>query len=225
MGVGGDAEHPGDAALPQREQEGPPRGVVLGVHGLQAQEGPVARVGRSDGGGHRAAGHVAAVAALDVGRVYPEIREPHAPEGALPQVGDGRVQRLADAGHLAGAHAVGSERAGDPLDLARGDAARHHLGHRRHDRPVDPAVAVDEVVREERPAPELGYPERDRPHAREQAALAVAVALVALGAGVVGLGVHHLVDERLRERAHELVQVDHAVVESGNLGHRPLQSW
>ena len=41
---------------------------------------------------------------------------------------------------------------------------------------------------------------------------------VAVGAGVVGLGVHDLVDERLGHEPDELPDVDHAVVESGNLG-------
>ena len=218
VGVRGDAAHAGDAPLAQREQEGPPRGVVLGVGGVHAQEDPVAGVGGPDGGDHGATGDVAAVAALEVGGVYPEIGEARAAEGPPLQVGHGGVQGLADAGHLAGAHAVDPQRAGHLLHLAGGHPAGDHLGHRGHHGAVDSAVALDEVLGEVGPPPELRDAQRDAPDAGEEPALPVAVALVALGAGVLGLRVHDLVDDRLGEGPDELVDVDHAVVESGNLG-------
>ncbi|MFR5090988.1 MAG: hypothetical protein ACLTDR_02270 [Adlercreutzia equolifaciens] len=49
-------------------------------------------------------------------------------------------------------------------------------------------------------------------------AVAVAVPLVAVGARVLGLGVHDLVNERLGHRPDQLADVDHAVVESRHLG-------
>lgn len=55
--------------------------------------------------------------------------------------------------------------------------------------------------------------------ARDERALPVAVPLVAVGAGVLCLRVHDLVDEGLGHDPDELLDVDHAVVESGNLGH------
>lgn len=118
-----------------------------------------------------------------------------------------------------GAHPVNAEGVGHLLDLVGGDPAGDHLGHRRDRGAVGAAVALDEVLGEVGPPPELRDAQGDAAHAREEPALAVAVALVALGAGVLGLRVHDLVDERLGERPDELVDVDHAFVESGNLGH------
>lgn len=130
----------------------------------------------------------------------------------------GGVQRLADSRDQAGAHPVDAEGAGHLLDLAGGDPAGDHLGHRRDHDTVGAAVALDETLGEVGPPPELRDAQSYAAHAHEELALAVAVALVALGAGVLGLRVHDLVDERLGERPNELVDVGHAVVESGNLG-------
>lgn len=55
---------------------------------------------------------------------------------------------------------------GYPLDLARARAGRVHLGHRRGERPVDPLVALDDVLREEGAGPELGHVQVEVPHAR-----------------------------------------------------------
>lgn len=61
--------------------------------------------------------------------------------------------------------------------------------------------------------------------AGDKPALAVAVALVAVGAGILCLGVHVLVDEGLGHRAEQLPHVDHAIVESGHLGRPKLAKY
>ena len=61
--------------------------------------------------------------------------------------------------------------------------------------------------------------------AGDKPALAVAVALVAVGAGILCLGVHVLVDEGLGQRSEQLPHVDHAIVESGHLGRIGARNW
>ena len=79
----------------------------------------------------------------------------------------------------------------DALHLARRGAGGVNLGHRRHDRAVDALVALDHVLGEESPRPQLRHPHRDVADARDQVALAVAVAAVgAFRAQLIGLGVH-----------------------------------
>lgn len=45
---------------------------------------------------------------------------------------------------------------GYPLGLARARARRVHFSHRRGERPVDPLVALDDVLRKEAAGPEPG---------------------------------------------------------------------
>ena len=100
------------------------------------------------------------------------------------------------------------------LHLARRGAGGVHLGHGRHDRAVDALVALDHVLREEAPRPQLRYPRRDVADARDQVALAVAVAAVgASRAQLVGLGVHDSVHDVLGDAPHELPQVHRPVLE------------
>lgn len=120
--------------------------------------------------------------------------------------------------HLAGAHAVSPKRRSHLLHLPRRHAARHHLGYRGDDGPVHARVAHEQVLREVAAPPELGDAQVDDPHAGDERAVAVAVPLVAVGARVLGLGVHDLVHERLGHRPDQLADVDHAVVESRHLG-------
>ena len=102
----------------------------------------------------------------------------------------------------------------DALHLARRGAGGVHLGHRRHDRAVDALIALDHVLGEEAPRPQLRYPHRDVADTRDQVALAVAVAAVgASRAQLVGLGVHDRVHDVLGEAPYELPQAHRPVLE------------
>lgn len=210
---------PPDPALAQRAQEGGPARVRLGVDGVEAEQPAVAVGSRADGRDERARRHMSAVPALDVGGVHPNIGKGHVGQIAALQVGHDFVQRPADAGYLGRAHAVHPQGRGHPPRLPRGHAVGHHLGHRRDHRPVGPRVAHEQVLREVAAAAQLGDAKVYGADAGGERALAVAVSLVAVGAGVLGLRVHDLVDERLGHYPNQLLDVDHAVVESGNLGH------
>lgn len=90
--------------------------------------------------------------------------------------------------------------------------------------PVRPRVADEQVLGEVAAAAQLRYPQVDGADAGDEGALAVAVALVAVGACVCRLRVHDLVHERLGHDADELLDVDHPVVESRHVvaGRLPL---
>ena len=162
--------------------------------------------------------HAPGVPALDVGGVEPDVGEPGTRQVALLQVGERVVQRRAHPGHLAGAHAVYAHGLGHALHLPRGHAVGHHLGDGGDDRAVRAGVALYQVLREVAPRAQLRDPEVDGAHAGGEPALAVSVPPVAGLAGLVGLGVHGLVDGRLRHHPDQLGHVDHAVVESRHLG-------
>ena len=217
VGIRGHARDAGDAPPAQRPQEGEPAGVALRVDRVDPEQAAVAVRPRAYGRDERARRDMAPVAALDVGCVHPDVGERHVGGVPLLQVGHRLVQRLADPRDLARAHAVDAHGGRHALDLPRGNAARHHLGDRRDHRPIDPGVADQQVLREVAPAPELGDAQVDRPDAGDERALAISVALVAVGARVLRLHVHDLVDEGLRHDADELPDVDHAVVESRHL--------
>lgn len=116
--------------------------------------------------------------ALGVGRsrVEPQVREPHAVEALPAERGDLGVQALAQARDLGLRHGRHAESPRHLLDLARGDAEHVHLGHRGDERAVRPAVALYEVLGEERPRPQLRDPDPYVPCGREQVPLPVAVA-------------------------------------------------
>ena len=225
VGIGCDAENAADPSLAQGAQEGEPPGVGLRVDRVQAEQAPVAVGAGPYGRDQRARRHVAAVAALDVGGVDPDVGEGDVGEVPFLQVGHDIVQRLAYPRHLGGAHAVDAERRRHPLHLPRRDPVRHHLGHRGDHRPVDPRVAREKILREVAAAPELGNAQVYGADAGDKPALAVAVAPVAVGAGILCLGVHDLVDEGLGHRAEQLLHVDHAIVESGHLGRIGARNW
>lgn len=129
--------------------------------------------------------------------------------GVEPQVGRGKVaqrpgRELLGLGVRAGAYGadllprypLDAHGGCDPLHLPGAGAGRVHLGHGRHDGPVDALVALEYVLGEEAPRAQLRHPERQRAHARREHALAIAVPAVARGpAELVGLGVHDLVDD------------------------------
>lgn len=165
VGVGGDAEHAVHAPLSQRSQERQPAGAALGVDGVEPEQPPVSVGAGADGGDQRARGHMAAVPALDMGGVQPDVGEGHVGQIPLLQIGHDIVQRLAYAGDLRGAHAVDAQGRGHAPRPPRGNAVCRHLGHRRYHRPVDSRVAHDEVLREVAAAAQLGDAQAYRPHA------------------------------------------------------------
>ena len=67
------------------------------------------------------------------------------------------------------------------------------------------------------PRPGLGCAQADRADGGDERTLAVSVALVAIGACVLRLGVHGPVDEGFRHDADELLDVCRSVIESGHL--------
>ena len=90
-----------------------------------------------------------------------------------------------------------------------------HLAHGRDYRAVRLLVALDHVVGEEAAGAQLGYPERQRPHAGHQPPLAVAVPAVARRAAeLVCLGAHDLVHHALGELAEQLPHVHEPVPEA-----------
>ena len=206
------------AARPQRQQEGPPAVVGLGVDGVEPQQASVAARPGADGGGERGGLDAAGVPALDVGGVEPDVGIARFREVALLQVGDRFVKRGAHPRHLAGAHAVYAHGLRHALHLPRGNPVDHHLRHGGDHRAVDARVALYQVLGEVASRAQLRDPEVDDADAGDQPALAVAVALVAGLAGLIGLGVHYLVDQGFGHHPDELGHVDHAVIESGHQG-------
>lgn len=83
---------------------------------------------------------------------------------------------------------------------------------------VDARAALDQVLGEAAPRAQLRDPGVDGARAGGEPALAVSVPLVAGLAGLVGPGVHDLVDQGFGHYPQQLGEVDHAVVESGYLG-------
>lgn len=216
--IAGDADDAVDPARPQREKERPPAVVGLRVDGVEPQKAPVPARAGADGGHERGGLHAAGVPALDVGGVEPDVGVGDVGQVAFLQVGDRLVQRRAHPRHLAGAHSVYAHGLRHALHLPGGHAVGHHLGDRGDDRAVRARVALDQVLREVAPRAQLRDPEVDGPHAGGEPALAVSVSLVAGLAGLVGLGVHDLVDERLGHDPDQLRHVHHAVVESRHQG-------
>ena len=159
-------------------------------------------------GGHDGLGDRAPVdPALDVGGVEPQVREPHAVEALPAERGDLGVQALAQARDLGLRHGRHAEGPRHLLDLARGDAEHVHLGHRGDERAVRPAVALYEVLGEERPRPQLRDPDPYVPRGREQAPLPVAVAAVGAPGAALAVGrPARLVGLRRDERVQEDLQ-------------------
>ena len=218
VGVAGDADGARHAACPQRRQEALPPVARLGVDRVEAGQAPVAVRAGADGRDERGRPHPALAAALGVGGVEPDVGEPGARQVALMQVGDRVVQRRAHPRHLAGAHAVYAHGLGHALRLPRGHAVGHHLGDGGDDRAIRAGVAPYQVLREVAAGTRLRDPQVDGAHAGGEPALAASVSLVAGLAGLVGLGVHDLVDERLRHHPDQLGHVNHAVAKSRHPG-------
>ncbi len=107
---------------------------------------------------------------------------------------------------------------GDGLDLPRRHAGRPHVADRRGELLVGARPPPDQVVGEVAALAQLGDPERHRPDAGVERALAVAVARHAeLG----GLLVHRGVDQPLQQRPQRRVDADRAIGANAGRGQRP----
>ena len=170
----------------------------------------VAAYHRHDGG----RGDAPIAPALDVGGVEPQARRARIGEVAALELGNVSVEVLRYGADLVLRQPGYPQLLRDALHLARRGAGGVHLGHRRHDRAVDALVALDHVLREEAARPQLRYPHRDAADARDQVALAVAVAAVgASRAQLVGPGAHDRVRDVLGDAPHEPPRVHRSVFE------------
>lgn len=212
--IGGHELHAVDAAALDAAQEPEPRVVRLGVHHRQTQHAAPAALVAADRGDHGGGGHAAVAAALDVGGVEPQVRGARIGQIAAHELGHVGVEALRYGADLVLRQPGYPQLLRDALHLARRGAGGVHLGHRRHDRAVDALIALDHVLGEEAPRPQLRYPHRDVADTRDQVALAVAVAAVgASRAQLVGLGVHDRVHDVLGEAPYELPQAHRPVLE------------
>ena len=218
VGVGGDQLDAVDAPGAQALQEAQPRVVGLGVDDVQAQHAAPAVLVAADGGDDGDGGHMRARPALDVGGVEPDVGHAQARQVAAEELLGIGVEAGRHGADLVLRQALDAHRGRHLGDLAGAGAGGVHLADRGDDRAVDPLVALYDVRGEEAAAPELGYPQGQRPHAGRQLPLAVAVPAVARGvAELVGLGAHDLVGEHLGHRPDELLKVDGAVGEPGQI--------
>jgi hypothetical protein len=131
MGIGDDQLDAGEPAGLERAQEGGPKGAVLAVADVQAEDFPAA-VGGDPGGDHdRAADHPPIDAGLEVGGVQEQVREGGMRQRARAEGRHLTVQLGADAADLglgdASVHAQGLDQV---VDLAGGGAV--HIGLHDH---------------------------------------------------------------------------------------------
>ena len=159
-------------------------------------------------------------AALDVGRVEPDVGHRRAVERPSAQVLDVCIQARGDGAHLVLREPGDAHLLGHPLHLAGAGARGVHLGDGDNEGAVDALVALEHVLREEAAGAQLGDAQRQRADAGGEAALPVAVAAVRPApAQLVGLGVHHRVHDLLGEAPEQLLHVDCTVVETGHGEH------
>lgn len=217
VGVGGDEPRVPYAPLPDPAEERRPRVVALGADDAHAQHVPPSLRVAAYRGGHGRRRHAPGAAALHVGGGEPQVGRGEVSRRPGEELLDLRVEALAYGADLVLRNPLDAHGRGHPLHLPGAGAGRVHLGHGRHDGPVDALVALEHVLGEEAPRAQLRYPERQRAHARREHALAIAVPAVARGlAGLVGLGAHDLVDDGLGQLPEHLLQVDRAVLEAGH---------
>ena len=155
--------------------------------------------------------HVALVAAVQVGRVQPKVREGGALEAPRVERRHLLVELGGHARDARGAQRRELQRLGRLLDLPGREAAHVNLLDDRRHRAVGARVGPDQLAREVRALAQLGDAQDDLAEGREQAALAVAVPAVPLAAQLVGLPVHYLVDHRLELAPPQLHQVHRAI--------------
>lgn len=217
VGVRDDEPHARRAAREDSPQEGKPRVVKLGVDHVDARDAPLAARIAADGGDHGGGGDAAPAAALDVGRVEPDVGHRRAVERLSAQILDVCVQARGDGTHLVLQEPGDAHLLGHPLHLAGARARGVNLGDGGDEGAVDAPVALEHVLREEAAGAQLGDAQRQRADAGGERPLAVAVSAVRPAtAQLVGLGVHHGVHDLLGESAKQLLHVDGAVVETGH---------
>lgn len=137
-------------------------------------------------------------AALDVGRVEPDVGHRRAGERPSAQVLDVCVQARGDCAHLVLREPGDAHLLGHPLHLAGARARGAHLGDGGDEGAVDAPVVLEHVLREEAAGAQLGDAQRQRADAGGERPLAVAVPAVRPAAAqLVGLGVHHDVHDLL----------------------------
>lgn len=220
VGVRDDEPHARRPARADSPQEGEPRVAGLGVDHVDAQDAPPAARIAADGGDHGGGGDAPLAAALDVGRVEPDVGHRRAAERPCAQVLDVCVQARGDGAHLVLRESGDAHLLGHPLHLAGAGARGVHLGHGGHEGAVDALVALEHVLGEEAAGAQLGDAQRQRADAGGERPLAVAVSAVPPAtAELVGLGVHHGVHDLLGETPEQLLHVDGAVVETGHGEH------
>ena len=196
----------------QLPQETEPRFVGLRVHHGHPQHPPPAGLVAAYRRDHRGRSHAAPAAALDVGRVEPDVGYRARIERPLREVGYLGVEGRGDRAHSVPAEPLDAHLLSYPLHLPGAGAGGVHLGHRRDERAVDALVALEDVLGEEAARPELGDSQVERAHARLERAVAVAVPAVGpIAAELVGLLVHDGVDHLLGEQPEQRLDVDHPV--------------
>lgn len=220
VGIGYDELGAGRAAVAQLPQETEPRFVGLRVHHGYPQHPPPAGLVAAYRRDHRGRSHAAPAAALDVGRVEPDVGYRARIERPLREVGYLGVEGRGDRAHSVPAEPLDAHLLGYPLHLPGARAGGVHLRHGGHEGAVHAPVALNHVLGEEAARAQLGDTKRQRAHAGGERPLAVAVAAVhPAAAQLVGLRVHHGVHDLLGEAPEQLLHVDGAVVEPGHGEH------
>ena len=218
MGVRDDEPHARRPARADSPQKGEPRVVGLGVNHVDAQDAPPAARIAADGGDHGGGGDAPLAAALDVGRVEPDVGHRRAVERPCAELLDVGVQARGDCAHLVLREPGDAHLLGHPLHLAGARARGVHLVD--DEGAVDAPVALEHVLREEAAGAQFGDAQRLCADAGGERPLAVAVSAVRPAtAELIGLGVHHGVHDPLGEPAEQLLHVDGAVVETGHGEH------
>ena len=142
VGVRDDEPHahrPGRADSPQ---EGEPRVVRLCVDHVDTQDAPPAARIAADGGDHGCGGDAPLAAALDVGRVEPDVGHRRAVERPSAQILDVCVQARGDCAHLVLREPGDAHLLGHPLHLAGARARDVHLGDGGNEAALPVAVAA-----------------------------------------------------------------------------------
>ena len=206
------APHARHAAPAQAPQERLPRRRRLRVDDAEPDEAPVSVRVAGDGGDHPFALHMSLVAAVHVGCIQPQVRELRAAEVHREQRLHLLVQLGGHARDARRAEGAELERVGGLLYLPGGEPPHIGLLHGRDHRTVHPRVRPYQLVREVRTLAQLRYAHGDHAHDSGKLALAVPVAPVFFTEHLVGLRVHNRVHRTFELQAHDLVEVQRAVL-------------
>ena len=150
---------PGQPTGLQRPQERGPERAVLGVADVEAQHFTAAVGGDAGGDHHRLAHHPPVHPRLAVGRVEEHIRIGNLGQRPVPERANLLVQVSADPRHLRLRDpGLGAQRLDQVVDLPGRHPVQVGLHHHREQRLIHPPTTLQQG-REERPDPQLGYPE------------------------------------------------------------------